>query len=232
MQSINALFLLRALLASAASHAGVEDITAAYFADDSQQLKTMSADLDQTGYLSAYLDWRLGSLLFDGDTVDEADAILLRGQENLTRLTTADPDSAEAWALLSVTIGMRIGVSPGARGMKMGPASNKAGKRALKLESDNPRVLLIVGINKFNTPAFFGGGKKKALKYLDRSLASWQRNGPGLYEWGLADIYVWRGRTHEALRDQPAACRDYTAALKVSPGFKWASSLHDRLDCP
>ena len=223
--------LLAALLAAVSTHAGEEEITAAYYSGEIEQLRTLRADLDPATYLSAYLDWRLGSLLFDGDTIDQADATLLRAQETLERLTAAQPGSAEAWALLSVTIGMRIGVNPGARGMKMGPASGKAGKRALKLEPDNPRVLLVIGINKFNTPFLFGGGKKRAMKYLDKSLAGWRKNPAGAYRWGEADSHLWRGRTHEKLGDTESACTDYAAALQVSPGYEWGSRLHSQLGC-
>lgn len=49
-------------------------------------------------------------------------------------------------------------------------ASEEAKTKAEKLEPDNPRLYLMDGISTFYTPEMFGGGAKKALTLLEKSL--------------------------------------------------------------
>ena len=206
------------------------ELTAAYHASDTEKLEKLREN-QPSGYLSAYLDWRLGSVLFGRGEVDAADAVWQRAQSTLEKLVAREPDSGEAWALYSSTLGMRIGVRPGTRGMKMGAASGKAGKRALKLEPGNPRVLLIIGVNKYNTPLLFGGGVKKAIRYLNKSLESWESGGSGSYDWGQTDTYVWRGQAYLRAGKEAAACIDFARALEIAPGFRWAQDLWAQSGC-
>ncbi len=220
-----------ALLLADAAFALVSEgeINRAYYASDVAELEEIRTELNEENsndaYLAAYIDWRIASIhmsLADGDA---ADAVLERGQTTLESLVDRVPDSADSWALLSTTYGMRIGIKPMSRGMSMGGKADRAIERALRLEPENPRVLVIYAIGKLNTPALFGGGRDAALEALDGAIASVSANGTGRYAWGEADAYVWRGIARQRQGDLESAAADFDAALDAVPSYGWAEHL-------
>ena len=211
-----------------------DDINRAYYQSNVAQLEKLRAELDESNsgdaVLAGYIDWRVASILVGNGDQDGADAALERGQATLERLVEAAPGDAEGWALLSTTLGMRIGMSPMMRGMRYGPAADSAIEKALELEPENPRVLVIYGIAKLSKPSLFGGDKEAAVDALDAALASVASNGSGRYAWGEADAYVWRGIAHKKAGRMDAAARDFNQALIVVPSYAWAQHLLNNVD--
>ena len=211
-----------------------DDINRAYYQSNAAQLEKLRTELDESNaadaVLAGYIDWRLASIRLGEGDEDGADAVLERGQATLERLVEAAPDRAEGWALLSTTLGMRIGMSPMMRGMRYGPAADAAIEKALELEPDNPRVLVIHGIGLLSKPSLFGGDEDGALEALDAALASVASNGTGRYAWGEADAYVWRGIAHKKAGRLDAATRDFNQALVVVPSYTWAKHLLGNVD--
>lgn len=212
---------------------GEADITTAYYAGDVAALEAYRTELDtdqaDDAVLAGYLDWRLGGLLLGLGETKAADKALKRGQQTLTALTEREP-SAEGYALLSGVIGMRIGISPMTRGMFMGRKVDRAADRAMELAPDNPRVLLIEGIARLNAPAMFGGSVDEALARFTAALEAVREHGTGRYDWGEADILVWRGLAHRRNDDLGAARTDLDEAIAIAPDYSWARSLRARLD--
>ncbi len=206
-----------------------DDINRAYYASDVAELEEIRAELNEENpndsYLAAYIDWRIASIYMSMADGEAADAVLERGQATLESLVERTPDSADGWALLSTTYGMRIGIRPMSRGMSMGGKADGAIERALRLEPENPRVLVIYAIGKLNTPAMFGGGRDVAMEALDGAIASLAANGSGRYAWGEADAYIWRGIAHQRQGDLEQAAADFDAALDAVPSYGWAKHL-------
>ncbi len=205
------------------------DISGAYYAGDLDALVAMRDELDtsvaEDVLLSAYLDWRLGSTYMGMGKEEAADETLGRAQETLETLVEQTPDSAEAWALLSSTLGMRIGISPMTRGFRYGSRSDAAIERALELEPGNPRVLLIDAISLLNKPSLFGGDRDEAMQQLDRALAEIAANGTGRFGWGKADIYTWRGIAQQREGNAAEAAQSFDEALVVVPSYRWVEQL-------
>jgi tetratricopeptide (TPR) repeat protein len=206
-----------------------DDINRAYHASDVAALegirKQLNAEDPNDAYLAAYIDWRLAGIHFSLADTDTGDGVLQRGQEILEALVEQAPESAEAWALLSTTYGMRIGINPMVRGMTMGYKADRAIEQAMKLEPENPRVLIIYAIGKLNTPPMFGGSDDKAMEALDRAIAVLAVSGPGRYAWGEADAYIWRGIARKRQGQLEQAAADFDAALDAVPSHDWAEAL-------
>jgi len=205
-----------------------DDINAAYYANDAGALEELRAELDTTSasdaYLAAYIDWRIAGIQTGQGDDKAADKALKRGQIVLEELVEQTPESAEAWALLSTTYGMRIGIKP-MRGMTLGRKSNAAIDKAMALEPSNPRVLLVYAIGKLNTPALWGGGFDEAMDAIDRSLESIATQGSGRYAWGEADAYIWRGIAEQRDGNAAAAAENFQRALAAEPDYSWAAAL-------
>ncbi len=218
---------------SALASIGESEITAAYHAEDTTGLELLRLNLDpnddRDAYLAGYLDWRLGGLLVGQQHTKEADRVLRRGQETLQALNRRQ-HSAESLAMLSGIVGMRIGIRPVTRGMTLGRKASKTIDRALKLEPDNPRVRLIAGIAKLNAPKMFGGSVEAAIAHFDHALAAIADSGTGRYDWGEADVYIWRGNARRRGGDEAAARQDYARAVAVAPDYEWPKTLLGELD--
>ncbi|NNM21409.1 MAG: hypothetical protein HKO55_09080 [Gammaproteobacteria bacterium] len=218
--------MLAPLCALAQGGATGNDISAAYYAADVARLEQLQGSVAADTYLAALLDWRFGSVLSGMGDANAADVVWQRGQAALERQVDKDPGSARSWALLSATLGARIAVKPGPRGMKMGSASGRAGKRAAKLSPEDPFVLMVNGINKYHTPRLFGGGMKRALRFLDAALPRLSTADKHL----LPDILVWRAQVLHRL-ERESACDDLAKALDVTPVFVRAQQLQVEFAC-
>ncbi|MEM1176351.1 MAG: hypothetical protein AAGA33_06370 [Pseudomonadota bacterium] len=237
MKSCKTLLLCVALslLASPVAAAVNEtDISNAYYAGDLDALEAMRAELNQSvnseTLLAAYLDWRLASVHYGMGREDIADQTLERAQTTLEGLVETSPDSAEAWALLSSTLGMRIGIRPMTRGFTYGMRSDAAMDKARELEPQNPRILLIDAIALLNKPSLFGGDRDEAIAKLDRALAEIAANGTGRFSWGKADIYTWRGIALQRQGNDAEAAQSYDEALVVVPSYRWVQQLRANVD--
>ncbi len=205
----------------------IQRVTAASYAGDIAALEAMHAEVDEISYPAAYLKYRLAVAYYAASKSDKSDDLLAETVADLKQFVSTNPDSADAYALLATSIGMRISFRPAVRGITMGASSDRAIKRAQEIDPLNPRVWLIKGIAAHNTPTMFGGGNKKALTALDEAISIYATDASG---WGQADAYIWRGLTHQSNGDKVLARADFQAALAASPNYSWAESLLNNLD--
>jgi hypothetical protein len=89
-----------------------------------------------------------------------ADAVRLLGKE-----------SDETEVLAAMIAQARMSVNPQQRWQKYGKLFEEHLDKAKELNADNPRIYLQRGISKYFTPKMFGGGKKAAMPYFEKSQA-------------------------------------------------------------
>lgn len=85
-----------------------------------------------------------------------------------------DAAHSENYVLKAYLLSARIQVNPMLRGASMGKVSKKQLDMAQKADSNNPRYYYVRGMGIYNTPAIFGGGKKKAKPYLEKALVKYK----------------------------------------------------------
>ncbi len=229
MKSLKFLIVSTLLLTTSlwANQPAIDDVTFASYTGDTERLELLLQTATPDTYERAYLEYRLGVDHYRLGKADSADNFLKDSIATLKEAIRNEPDSAESHALMSTAIGMRISFNPVIRGMTMGAASDRALEKAELLDPDNPRVLLIKGIGAFNTPTLFGGGNKKAMNALDKSISIYSGDASG---WGQADAYIWRGLIHKSNGDIDRARADFFEALSVAPENGWAASLLTTLE--
>ncbi len=174
-------------------------------------------------YNLAYVDWRIGSQVTEQPSAEEErDEILAEAQAHLEAVIEAEPDNAEALALLGGVLGLQIGTSA-RRGMTLGPKSSAAIKEAAQLEPDNPRVALQQGISFFHTPRMWGGGAAKAERELRRAteLFATQPEGSPWPSWGHLDALTWLGQTLARRGKTDEARAVYEEVLRLEPDMSW-----------
>ncbi|MBL7925248.1 MAG: hypothetical protein JNL88_13690 [Bacteroidia bacterium] len=123
--------------------------------------------------------------------VDKADTALANKMLNkagdyLVVAETVQKNESEIVLLKAMVKGMRIKVNP-ALGEKLGPEVMKEYEAARKLNPENPRVWLVLGESFSYMPEEAGGGKKKAIEYLETSLKKFGNDtheDPAWPKWG------------------------------------------------
>ncbi len=176
-------------------------------------------------YTVAYLNWRL-FFLTDSSADDEREALLDEALELLGADVAENDANAESHALMASVYGLQISQSR-LRAAFLGTRAGRASARAAELEPNNPRVLLLDGIGKLNTPRAFGGGEDRAEALLLRAAAAFRTEPPGRPwpRWGRIDAYAWLGQVAVRRGDADAARRYYLQALDIEPEFAWVRQV-------
>src|SRR5262245_37467695 len=89
---------------------------------------------------AGYGAWRLSGMA--GVPPADAQTLLKRAEKDLHDLLRMRPESGEAYALLGSVLGQRIRFSGGADKRELGPQASDARAQAMRLEPNNPRVVL------------------------------------------------------------------------------------------
>lgn len=106
------------------------------------------------------------------DTYCDQAAVYLQNAEKL------QPAHTEIYALYAYLYGARVNVNPMLRGAKMGTQSEQYINLAIQADPDNPRPYLVRGMGKYYTPKIFGGGKDKAIPFLEKALEKFNTFNP------------------------------------------------------
>lgn len=178
-------------------------------------------------YYRGYAVFREAGYLLGTSRIREFGPVLDAATADLERSLKRAP-SADGWALLSALQGQRLTASGSTlTAIRLGPAVLRAVGRAEEAGPQNPRVWLIKGINAFNAPGAFGGGMDKAESHLRRALALFGTDRPAspLPAWGLADAWIWLGRSLQAQGKRAEARAAYTAAAQLQPRNTWVTEI-------
>jgi tetratricopeptide (TPR) repeat protein len=179
-----------------------------------------AAEAPAIRYAVAYADWRQST----NPSVPsrEQDGLLDEAEQQLKELLKAQPQAAEALALISSVYGMKIAHSP-IKGMLLGSKSTNAIDSAMKVEPENPRVLIAKGVGKFNAPGMFGGSEKEAEILLRKALAQLaaQPADKAFPAWGRFDAHAWLGQILAKRGDKTGARSEYDQALQIAPQSGW-----------
>lgn len=219
------LALTGSLILSTHAQADQQTITAIENASMTLNLSQLvSIKESSQGYDQALANYRLGLNYSFVQQQGKAIAALTTATAQLTELVEINSQDSESWALLAQVYGLRIAYQP-MRGSELGPKSAMALTTAQNISPNNPRVLLVKGVSKYNTPAMFGGSKHEALKVLSSAIAEYANDQYSEYHWGHAEAYTWRGLTQLELGNKDAALADWAKAIEISPNYGWAKNL-------
>lgn len=200
----------------------IDNIEAAASNLDSSALITLTNEY--TDYNLAYAQYKLAVTA----SVNKNEANTLKALNasinTLEQLQAIRPNDVEVLALLAQVYGYKAGLHP-FKAMYYGSKSNQALKQAINIDANNPRVLLVKGVIKANTPALFGGSNEQAKAAFDRSIIAFSGDIGSDYHWGYADAYTWRGIIHKNSGDIALAKVDWQQALNINPDFGWAKTL-------
>ena len=214
-------------------------IESGYFQQNAAALEALAVTLSDSGnatagdprdeewrsYYAALLAYRL-ALLARGDE-DRAWPFTQQCVDRLNRALVLDTTSAEALALQSACLALQSRLDPW-RSPFAAPLSLARIDKALKLDPENPRVLLLGARAAEDRPALFGGDSQLAFALMRRAASAFERqreSARGLPGWGAADAFTDLARDYLGLGDALAARNVLERALLVAPDFAQARRL-------
>lgn len=130
-------------------------------------------------------------------------------------------DAPRAQGILAALYGYKIAYAP-AKGMTLGPKSKKLYAQALAANPDEPLVLMLYGVNKYHTPAAWGGSLTEAEKSMQQALATFSC---GDDEWVHASALAWLGMAQHDLEKQDEALKTFELAASTHKGFNWVDKV-------
>lgn len=142
----------------------------------------------------------------------------------LESLEQTDPDNVEVKALLAQVYGYKVSLEP-LKGAYYGIKSGKTIEQAESLAPNNPRVMLVKGIGKLNTPEMFGGSIEVAKASFEKAIAGFEDDQYSDYHWGEAEAYTWLGMVEMQQGDAAKAKANWKQALVINPNYGWAKML-------
>ena len=107
---------------------------------------------------------------FTDTTADNKDGYLDKADNFINIADSLEEDESEIYVLKGMIAQARLQVDPVNRWMKYGAVSNNNFKKAMKLDTLNPRPEYLQGVSLFYTPEQFGGGPSAAKPLLEKSL--------------------------------------------------------------
>ncbi len=188
----------------------------------------------QAYYYLGYIEYQLAILHMTaeergGDMSSDKDSSLIRLNNAIDHLKRSidinkkSQHAAESHALLSMTYGQKIRLQP-RKAMILGIRSRRSIKRAKKINSDNPRIVLAEAISDYNTPSQYGGSQESGLAGFRRAVSlfiSEDDSSPLLPTWGEIEAYTWLGIAYMQVEQYKQAHDSFEKALAINPNYGW-----------
>ncbi len=100
---------------------------------------------------------------------DKKDLYLDEAQKFLDKALALNSNESELIVLQGFLHQARISIAPVSRGQKYSGLANSYFDKAEKINSENPRIYYLKGMNVLNMPKMFGGGKENALPLFQKA---------------------------------------------------------------
>jgi hypothetical protein len=155
-------------------------------AKDASSLKDVSAaferiaDAEKTQWLPYYYaalcQVNAGNNIMSGSGMnfsnisDQTDPFADKAEELLNKAEGLSKDNSEIFVVKKMIATLRLMGDPMNRYMTYGPEGARALEQAKKLNPDNPRPLVLEGLDKYYTPEQYGGSKEEAKKLFEEAL--------------------------------------------------------------
>ena len=120
----------------------------------------------------SYFNGQLGNIASQTDP--EAD----KADELLNKAIALSKEISETWVVKKLIATLRMVGDPMSRYMTYGPQANEALQKAKEMDANNPRVYLLEGEDKFQTPEQYGGSKEEAKVLFEKSKSLFETYKP------------------------------------------------------
>ena len=160
------------------------------------------AEAEKTQWLPYYyvaLGNAMTGIMSVGDNIfannsDKTDPKADAAQKALDKAISLSKETSETWVIKKMIATLRMLGDVMNRFMIYGPEGTTALETAKKLDPNNPRVYLLEGQDKYNTPEEYGGSKDEAKKLFEKAKELYGTAQPESSihpHWGLGTVNFW-----------------------------------------
>ncbi len=149
------------------------------------------------------------------------DATIENAEKALKSLIKLTPNWAKVYALESAIISAKLAFEPN-KGMILGPRSQKAIEKALKLNENEALAWYQLGGSKLHTPEQFGGSITKAIESYKKAIELFEADTATIENnWQYIGAITWLGIAYDKNSDYNEAIKTYENVLKLEPDMGW-----------
>lgn len=198
---------------------------------DESQLLAVSAELErriaenprdaQHEYLFARVQAYLVDVYEKRKDKKAAEAAIDKAIKAAQRSLELDEKSSDAHSLLADLYGRKISYAGFLSGRKYGPLCKQENKRALELDTQNPRAWASLGRQYFMAPKMFGGDVGKAVESFQKSLQLDPQQD---------ETWVWLAIACKKHGDRGLARDAVAKALQLNPQSAFARDVSASLE--
>lgn len=136
----------------------------------------------------------------------------------LEKAIKIDNKFSEAYALLSGLYGIKAGMNI-FYGMFYGPKAGQMLRKALEIDSLNPRVMYTYAQNLIYAPPAYGGNFEKGVEILKRIINKYENgySDSGIIKWGYKESIFALAIAYEGRKDYKNAYIYYKKLLDIEP---------------
>ncbi len=183
---------------------------------DKEPTKTTAFLLELVNYQYGYIGWCLGV-----KREKDAQFYLEKAEKSVDLLASRSYKPAVMHAYKSLFLGFRIMMSP-IKATVLGVKCLNNNESAMKLDKNNPFVVMQYANILYYKPKMFGGSRDEALKYYLQTEKLMEANPASIEnDWNYLNLLATISRCYKQL-GKPEKAKDYVEkALEVEPGFTW-----------
>jgi len=174
-------------------------------------------------YYLAFSEYKLLEMCLRDGSKNSFDVIKQSAETHTGELIGIKGFESEGKVILSGIYMMRIAHN-WSDAIALSPLFYSTLAEAEKLNKNNPRVYLLRGMMKFNTPEMFGGNKEEALTNFLKASSLFENAEEGKEfnpEWGYLETLAWTGQVYAKLGNVDTARYYYKKILTIEPENKW-----------
>jgi len=130
----------------------------------------------------------------------QKDIYLDKAVESVNMADSLEPDNSEIYTLKGMISQARMQIDPMNRWQKYGAETNNSFKKAIEIDSLNPRPEYLIGVGVFYTPQQFGGGPANAKPILESSQKKYEKFVPAnalMPNWGKEQVEHYLNRINQ-----------------------------------
>lgn len=185
-----------------------------YTIEQNEDNKTIDQKLELISYYYGYVGFLLGLKNYE-----KAQLMIPKGEKLISQVLSASPKNATAYAYKASFIGFKISMSK-FKAMTLGPESAASLNKGYEIDPLNVQVLVDKANTLYHTPKLFGGDKKEALKYFQKSLKLIESSKNTTNNWFYLNVLTLTARTYESLNQNEQALQIYEKLLRIEPDYK------------
>ena len=176
-------------------------------------------------YYIGYADSKIFAYYHGKKDLDLARLYADAGIDHLKKAVRQKKDFAEGYVMMASLIAQKVALNPISM-ISRGGKLNRMVNKALDIDPDNPRAVLISGELDYYKPGILGGGREKSAEQLRRAIElfeSFELPSAVWPDWGHEEPYAFLGMIAMDEGRYDEAMEHFDKALEIYPDFGWVS---------